>query len=115
MSHCSVTRKQGMGAVLSQDGRPVAYASRKMTFSETKWAQIEKECLAIAWACEKFDNYLYGRHVVFVEMDHKPLETIFKKALDAAPLRLQKLLMRLQHYNLAIKFKKGCDMCLAIH
>ena len=64
-----------------------------MTSAETKWAQIEKECLAIAWACERFDDYLYGHHVIHVETDHKPLETIFKKALESSPLRLQKLLM----------------------
>ena len=81
--------------------------------NDTKLAQTEKECLAIAWACEKFDNYLYGRHVIHVETDHKSLETIFKKALDTAPLRLQKLLMRLQRYNLAVTYKKGADMCLA--
>ena len=105
--------QHGLGAVLLQDAQPVAYASRAMTSSETKWAQIEKECLAIVWACEKFDDYLFGRPVVHVETDHKPLETIFKKRLDTAPLRLQKLLMRLQRYNLAVKYKKGVDMCLA--
>ena len=62
---------------------------------------------------QKFDYYLYGRHVIHVETFHKPLETIFKKALDTAPLRLQKLLMRLQRYNLTVTYKKGADKCLA--
>ena len=54
----------GLVAVLLQNAQPVAYALRAMTLVEMKWAQIEKECLAIAWACEKFDDYLYGRHVI---------------------------------------------------
>jgi len=48
----------GLGAVLLQqtDGkwRPVAYASRSMADTERRYAQIEKEALAITWACEKF-------------------------------------------------------------
>ena len=46
----------GLGAVLlqknQQEWRPVAYASRAMLETETRYAQIEKEALAITWACE---------------------------------------------------------------
>ena len=42
----------GLGAVLSQDGHPVAYASRALTHTECNYAQIEKECLAIVFATE---------------------------------------------------------------
>ena len=42
--------KHGIGAVLLQEGRLVEYASRPLTPSERKWAQMEKEhylfCLA---------------------------------------------------------------------
>ena len=103
----------GLGDVLLQHTQPRAHASRAMTSTETKWSPIDKECLAISWACKKFDHYLYGRHAIHLESDHKPLETIFKKALDTVPLRLQKLLRRLQRYNLAVTYKKGADMCLA--
>ena len=49
----------GLGAVLmqqhsSKQWRPVAYASRAMTSTEQKHAQIEKEALAVTWACERF-------------------------------------------------------------
>ena len=70
----------GLGACLMQDGHPVAYASRSLTPTEVQYAQIEKELLAIVFAMEKFETYLYGRKVL-VESDHKPLEAIFKKSL----------------------------------
>ena len=51
----------GLGAVLLQNGRPVAFASRTLTSAETRYAQIEKELLAIVFACEHFYLYVYGR------------------------------------------------------
>ncbi|XP_065902585.1 uncharacterized protein [Dysidea avara] len=66
----------GLGAVLlqqqNQEWRPVAYASSSMSETETRYAQIEKEALAITWACEKFSTYILGKHIS-IETDHKPL------------------------------------------
>ena len=50
----------GLGAVLLQDGQPICYASRALTDTETRYAHIEKELLAIVWSCDKFDQYIYG-------------------------------------------------------
>ena len=58
-----------LGAVLLQEERPVAYSSRVMTQTEQNYAQIEKELLAIAYACEKFDQYIFGRSNVIVHSD----------------------------------------------
>lgn len=85
----------GLGATLLQEGRPVAYASRSLTVTERQYAQVETECLAIVYACEPFDLYIYGRERVLVQSDHKPLEVIFKKSLLTAPRRLQRMLLRL--------------------
>ena len=55
----------GLGAVLlqktKQEWRPVAYASRAMSETETRYAQIEKEALAITWACEKIFYLHFGK------------------------------------------------------
>ena len=62
--------KSGLGAALIQLGQPVAFASRALTPAETRYAQIEKELLAIVYACEKFDVYVYGRTEVTIQSDH---------------------------------------------
>lgn len=85
---------------------PVAYASRVMSDAETRYAQIEKEMLAISFACEHFHQYIFGQ-VVEVETDHKPLVSIFKKSLNDCPLRLQRLLLRVQKYDLRIGYTPG--------
>lgn len=102
----------GLGAALLQDGQPVAFASRTLTSTERDYAQIEKECLGIVFACERFNQYLFGRNSVGVQSDHKPLETIFAKPLTAAPKRLQGMLLRLQKFNLKVGYVKGSEMFL---
>jgi len=44
----------GIGSCLLQDGYPVAYAPRALTDAETRYAQIEKELLAVVFATQKF-------------------------------------------------------------
>lgn len=73
--------KDGLGASLLQDGRPVCYASRALTDTEKRYAQIEKELLAIVFAAKRFHQYVYGRPVT-VKSDHKPLEVIVRKPLS---------------------------------
>ena len=65
--------QSGLGAALMQNGQPVAYASRDLTPSETRYAQSEKELLAIVFACDRFEAYIYGCDRVSIESDHKPL------------------------------------------
>ena len=83
-----------------------------MTSAEENYAQIEKENLAIVFGCERFDHYIYGIHVT-VETDHKPLESLATKPIHALPKRLQRMMLRLQKYDLNIKYKKGSMMYLA--
>ena len=51
--------KDGLGAVLLQEEIPVACASQALTDAETRYAQIEKEFLAIVFAYEKIHGYIY--------------------------------------------------------
>jgi hypothetical protein len=107
----------GLGGSLLQPNtehklQPVAFTSCRMRPNETNWAQIEKECLAIVAACDKWDLWIYGLEVT-VHTDHQPLETIFKKPLNAAPRRLQKMMMRLQRYKIKVCYKRGSTMYLA--
>ena len=56
--------QSGLGAACLQEGAPVAYASRALTQAEVNYEHIYRELLAVIYACEHFDDYIYGRHVV---------------------------------------------------
>ena len=99
---------KGLGACLLQNSQPVAYASRALTDTESRYAQIEKELLCIVFAAERFHQYIYGRDVE-VQSDHKPLETITRKPLHNASPRLQLMMLRL----LSIRYGQGSKMYIA--
>ncbi|KAM7306991.1 uncharacterized protein ISCGN_010627 [Ixodes scapularis] len=105
----------GLGSVLlqeDQDGKrlPVAYASRAMTEAEQKYAQVEKEALALTWACEHFRMYLLGLRF-HVETDHKPLVPLFsRKRLDEMTPRLERLRIRVLEYDFTIFHTPGKEM-----
>ena len=92
----------------------VAFASRVLTPAESRYVQIEKELLSVVLACQRFDTYLYGRDIVHIRTDHQSLEAIFKKDLgSSSPKRLQRMLLRLQRYNLDVKYQKGSWMVMS--
>ena len=76
------------------------------------YAPIEKELLAVVYGMERFHHYTYGRKVT-VNSDHKPLESIVKKPLHRAPKRLQRMLLRLQGYDMTLRYLKGTEMYIA--
>lgn len=94
----------GVGAVLLQNNCPIAFASKAFTETQKRWAQIKKELAAIVFGCENFYQYIFGTHFT-VESDHKPLEIIMKKPLADTPLRLQKMLLKLQKFNMTVTYK----------
>ncbi|XP_063233061.1 uncharacterized protein K02A2.6-like [Bacillus rossius redtenbacheri] len=104
--------QKGLGAVLLQSKGPVAYASKSLTQTQQNYAQIEKELLAVVYGCERFHQYIFGR-TVLVETDHKPLEAIFKKPLDRCPLRLQRMRIKLQNYDITLKYVPGKELAIA--
>ena len=108
---CNASLK-GLGACIIQDGRPIAFASKSLTDTETRYINIKRELLAIVFWCEKFHTYLYGRSFI-VETDHKLLEMISLKNLISALVRLQRMLLRLQQYDMAITYRPGKEMLLA--
>ena len=108
----------GLGAVLMQQQdngqlQPVAYASRSLTPTETKYAQIEKEALAVTWACERFHMYIMGMTFT-LETDHKPLVPLLStKQLEEIPLRVQRFRLRLLKYAYKIVHIPGKELVVA--
>ena len=103
---------RGLGAVLLQENIPIAFASKSLTTTEQRYANIEREMLAIVFGCERFHYYIYGREFAVIT-DHKPLEMITKKSLEKAPARLQRMMLRIQTYNYTVTYSPGNTMTLA--
>ncbi|CAB3997901.1 retrotransposon-like family member retr-1, partial [Paramuricea clavata] len=97
---------KGIGCVLMQDGKPVCYASRSLSETESRYSNIERELLAACWSLEKFNHYVFGKKVV-IETDHKPLESIWKKSITSASPRLQRLLLRMSKYDVDLRYIEG--------
>ena len=99
----------GIGAVLTQlqDGmwRVVSYASRNLTDVERRYSQTEKEGLALVWACERFQLYVFGREFE-LETDHKPLQYIYNKSSKPSA-RMERWVLRLQAYNFNVIYRPG--------
>ena len=98
-----------LGGVLLQEGHPVAYTSTALTPMEKKYAQSEKETLAIVHSCKKSRYYVLGEAIT-VESDHNPLQSIVTKPLQAVPMRLQAMMLRLPPYDLTVTHKSGMDI-----
>ena len=101
---------KGMGAVLLQEAEekpfPVAYASKKFATREQAYSTIERECLAIIWAVQKFQTYLYGRTFV-LQTDHQPL--VYLQKAKVTNNRILRWALALQPYRFRIDAIKGSD------
>ncbi|CAB4026929.1 Hypothetical predicted protein [Paramuricea clavata] len=104
---------EAIGGVLIQEEKPVCFTSHTLTDTEKRYAQIEKECLAIMTSMKKWHQYLFGKHDIIVQTDHQPLETTFKKPLGKAPRRLQRMMLQLQQYNFEVVYKRGKELYVA--
>ncbi|GFT72249.1 retrovirus-related Pol polyprotein from transposon 297 [Trichonephila clavipes] len=62
----------GIGAVLQQNQKPIAFASRTLNKAERNYTITERECLAVIWALNKFKTY-FGPLPVKVITDHAAL------------------------------------------
>lgn len=93
--------------------RPVAYASQAFTATEKRYAQIEKEALAVTWPCESVRMYMVKLQFN-VETNHKPLIPRFsKERLGKLPPQLQRMRMRILKYNFSIAHSPGKELHMA--
>ena len=98
-----------LGAILWQydEGKresPMYYASRKMSRAERKYTTMEREALAVVYACKKFRHYLLGYRIVF-HTDHDSLKYLVNK-LDLSR-RIARWILLLQEFNYEVVVKLG--------
>src|SRR5688572_23431403 len=73
--YCDASRV-GLGCVLMQNGKVIAYASRQLKVHEKNYPTHDLELAAVVYALKIWRHYLYGVHVdIFT--DHKSLQYVF--------------------------------------
>ena len=92
--------------ILIQDEKPVCYASRALTETESRYSNIERELLSAMWSLEHFNHYIEGNHVV-LQTDHKPLVSIWMKPIHTASPRIQRLFLRMSRFNVKLEYIEG--------
>ena len=107
------SRLKGLGFAMTQrnpDGsiRLIQCGSRSLTQTESRYATIELECLAIQYAVHKCRHYLTGLPHFSIWTDHRPLMGIFSKSLeDLSNSRLLRLREKLIDYTFEVKWVAG--------
>ena len=84
----------------------ISYTSRSLSKTEQNYSQIERECLESVHACERNKLYLFVRHFT-IYTDHKSLVNLLTNPNKTLPIRLERMLLRIQCYNFDIKHVKG--------
>ena len=95
-------------AILSQNGRPVAYFSRRLNAGETKYPAIEKEATAIIESIRKWSSVIKGKHFSLVT-DQRSISFIFDQK-SRSKIKNNKILCRrieLNQYSYDIRLKPG--------
>ena len=65
--------------------------------------------LSVVFSTTRFHRYIFGKQTVIYN-DHKPLEQIFRKPLLSAPMRIQNMMLKLQWYDIELRYRKGTEM-----
>ena len=94
----------GIGAVLSQEGKPIAYFSEKLSDSRRRYSTYDKEFFAIIRALEHWTHYLIANEFI-LHSDHEALKYI--QGQHKLNSRHAKWVEYLQSFHFVIKHKSG--------
>lgn len=94
----------GLGCVLMQNGKVIAYASQQLKQHEKNYLTHDLELAAVVFALKLWKHYLYGKRVE-VFTDHKSLKYVFtQKELN---MRQRRWLEFLKDFNLDLQYHPG--------
>lgn len=101
----------GLGAVLLQEGHPIAYISKALSKRHLSLSVYEKELMSIVHAIEKWRHYLTGRHFI-IRTDHQSLKYLLEQRLNNESRF--RWLSRLIGLDYEICFRKGKENLAAV-
>lgn len=102
---------KALGAVLSQNGRPITFISRTLNSAEENYATNEREMLAIVWALQTLRNYLYGKTDTVIYTDHQPLTFATSEKNPNAKIKRWKAFI--EECGVTLKYKPGKENVVA--
>jgi hypothetical protein len=94
----------GLGCVLMQEGRVIAYASRQLRWHEEHYSTHDLELAAVVHALKIWHHYLLG-NICHLYMDHKSLKYIFTQS--ELNMRQRRWLELIKDYDLEIHYHPG--------
>ncbi|CAM8951058.1 unnamed protein product [Rhodiola kirilowii] len=96
----------GMGAVLIQRHKPLAYFSRQFTPTMQKASTYARELCALVSAVQKWRHYLLGGHFI-IHTDHQPLRAMMTQVIHTP--EQQRWMAKLMGYDFEVVYKPGHD------
>ncbi|XP_073137120.1 uncharacterized protein [Henckelia pumila] len=104
--------KSGLGAVLMQDDKVIAYASRQLKIYEKNYPTHDLELAAVVFSLKLWRHYLYGEKCqIFI--DHKSLKYFFtQKELN---MRQRRWLELVKDYDCNIRYHPGHGLLQALY
>jgi len=102
----------GIGGVLEQHKHPVICVSRRLTQSEKKYSQTQKEALAIVWVVKRLHKFIFNKKFTLIS-DHRALQFIFhpeQSLSKCSSAMLSRWAIALSAYNFDIAYKPGSSI-----
>ncbi len=103
----------GLGLVCAQidpdnekNRKIIIFGSRTLFDVERRYSQVEKEALAIVWACEKLRMRLLGSHFRLVT-DNRAVQLIFSNPESKPPARIERWALRMMNFDYEIVHRPG--------
>jgi hypothetical protein len=100
----------GIGGVLMQNQKPIAFISQALQGRNLVMSTYDKEMLALVLAVQKWRPYLMGRKFI-VRTDHKSLKYLWEQKITT--IAQQRWLSKLMGYDFVIKYKRGSENLVA--